>query len=171
MLTLTQSIRSRSFAVVILGGLLCLLLLALAALGGRRPRFAEALIRSSVPRDPIPTAVIRTLFDAEVNLAAVARTNSPSLVFTRRFMPPVLPPPTTKKVELTYHGFYQTTEGPKTALIKAADAIVPVTAGGRVIANLFVADITWQALTITNSAAQTNLVPLNAKKEFEVPLQ
>ena len=38
-------------------------------------------------------------------------------------------------------------------------------------ANLFVADATMQNLTLTNSAAQTNILVLNTKKPLEVPIQ
>ena len=43
--------------------------------------------------------------------------------------------------------------------------------GAKIAANLFIADATIHALTLTNLAAQTNIVPLNAKQEITVPIQ
>ncbi|NOS69076.1 MAG: hypothetical protein HOP33_04015 [Verrucomicrobia bacterium] len=45
-----------------------------------------------------------------------------------------------------------------------------VPTGGRVTTNLFILDPGMQTLTLTNSAAQTNVIMLNTKKEVEVPL-
>ena len=50
------------------------------------------------------------------------------------------------------------------------DIFIVAPIGGTVATKLFVADATMQTLTLTNHNAQTNVVPLNSKKEFEVPL-
>ena len=83
-----------------------------------------------------------------------------------------LPPaPTTKKNELTYHGFYQSAGGAKQTMVKFGDAFLTTTLGAKLTANLFVAEASPQALTITNLANQTNTLLLNTKKEIEVPIQ
>ena len=81
------------------------------------------------------------------------------------------PPPTTRKIEVTYQGFYQTGEGPKQTIFKLGDAFLVAPVGAQIATSLFVADATMQALTLTNLAAQTNIVPLNMKKEIVVPIQ
>jgi hypothetical protein len=43
--------------------------------------------------------------------------------------------------------------------------------GARIATNLFIADATMQALTLTNLAVQTNILPLNVKQELVVPIQ
>ena len=43
--------------------------------------------------------------------------------------------------------------------------------GARIATNLLIAEATMQAMTLTNLAAQTNILPLNVKKELEVPIQ
>jgi hypothetical protein len=168
---LTQTLRSRWLAVLMHAGLWVLLLLAFTGLGGRGPRFSEAGAYAARLRSPIPVERIRTLFEPGTAPQGPNTTNLASAFFTRHFMPPVLPPPTTRKVELTYRGFYQTAEGPKIALLNVGDTLVTGAPGAKAVANLFIADITWQALTLTNPAAQTNLLQLSTKKEVEVPIQ
>ena len=167
---LTQTLRSRWFALGLHAALWVLLVLALGSLGGRGPRYAEAPGDTRPRLNPIPVERIRTLFDMGTALRGLTTTNGVNPFFTRYFLPPTLPKPTTRKVELTYHGYYQTTEGPPTAMLNVDDALVVGAPGAKAVANLFVAGITWQTLTLTNPAAQTNLLPLNVKKDVEVPI-
>ena len=167
---LTPALRSRWFAALVHAGLWGLLALTLAALGGRAPRFGEATTHAPPLPDPIPTARIQKLFGAAAPSLSLAATNLANPFFTRHFQPPVVLPPTTRKVELTYHGFFNAADGPKTALVKVDEALTPVVAGGKAVANLFVADVSWQLLILTNAAGQTNLLPLSAKKLVEVPI-
>jgi hypothetical protein len=167
---LHHPLRSRWFAALVHAGLWTLLVLALAALGGRAPFFTASQTPSAPPADPIPTGIIQRLFGLRPPLATLNDTNFANPFFTRHFEPPVVPPPTTRKVELTYHGFYQTTDGPLTALVRVGDNIIPVLVGGRAVADLAIADMSVQMLTLTNAAAKTNLLPLNLKKDVDVPL-
>jgi hypothetical protein len=94
------------------------------------------------------------------------------MFFTRHFTPPPTPPPpapTTRKVEITYSGFYEAGEA-RHVIVKLANAFVDGTLGARVTTNWFFSDATYQALTLTNIAGQTNVLPLNTKKEIEVPI-
>jgi hypothetical protein len=84
--------------------------------------------------------------------------------------------PTTRKFELTYQGFYGGGDRPKYTVVKIADvklgdSFVVSPLGGKVISNVFVADASFQALVLTNTTAQTNILLLNVKKEIEVPIQ
>ena len=72
---------------------------------------------------------------------------------------------------MTYQGFYQTGDGPKHTIFKLGDAFLVAPIGARIATNLFIAEATMQALTLTNLTAQTNILPLNAKKEIVVPIQ
>ena len=56
-------------------------------------------------------------------------------------------------------------------MIKIGDSFVITPLGGRVLSNLFAVDATMQTLLLTNPAAGTNLLTLNAKKEVEVPIR
>ena len=167
---LTPALRSRWFATLVHAGLWGLLILTLAALGGRAPRFSEARTQAPPPPDPIPTQRIRSLFSAAAPVASLPETNLTNPFFTRHFQPPVVLPPTTRKVELTYHGYFNAANGPKTALVKVDETLTPVAAGGKAVASLFVADVSWQLLILTNAAGQTNLLPMGTKKVVEVPI-
>jgi hypothetical protein len=43
--------------------------------------------------------------------------------------------------------------------------------GGVVETNVFLAEVSFTNATLTNLTAQTNLLPLNIKKEIEVPIR
>ena len=93
---------------------------------------------------------------------------------TLHFIPPVVPappPPTTRRIELTYQGYYQTSAGPRRVMLRFGDAMVNIPVGSSVVTNLFVADAAFQTLTLTNNTGQTNVLALNVKKEIEVPLK
>ena len=56
-------------------------------------------------------------------------------------------------------------------MIKLADEFLSRPEGGHVSSNWLVGEVTFRTLTLTNLAAQTTLLPLNEKKEIEVPIQ
>ena len=86
-------------------------------------------------------------------------------------MTPAAPVPTTRKIEVTYQGFYESGDGPRQVIVKVGEAFIVAPIGARVATNLFVSTATMQTLTLTNLAAQTNILSLNTKKEIEVPIQ
>jgi len=91
---------------------------------------------------------------------------------TTYFMPPPPPPPppTTRKVEVTYQGYYRAAEGPQQAFLRLGDA--SFASGWRRGHDQSVFDRSGPAnATLTNSAAQTNVLKLNTKQEIEVPLK
>jgi hypothetical protein len=171
---LKETLRSRPFSAGLHAGLWLLLLLALIGLRGRAPQFREAAADPSSVTTPVPVAKLEKLFSP---------TNWPKIVVdaaglnpfvTTHFIPPPPtppPPPTTRKIELTYQGFYRTGDGPKHALLLLGDALLDFQVGGLVVTNLFVIDATVETLTLTNSAAQTNVLKLNTKQTVEVPLK
>jgi hypothetical protein len=74
-------------------------------------------------------------------------------------------------VEITYLGYYQTGDDPRRVFLKMDDALFVSAIGDQVATNLFVSEAGLQTLTLTNSAAQTNVLTLNAKKTVEVPIR
>jgi hypothetical protein len=169
-----QLLRSRGFALGINACLWLLLYLALTRFGGRSPDFHELESTSTAAQSPAPVARLAKLLAPEVWPGTVFDTNGISPFFTRHFIPPAVPTPpapTTRKIELTYQGYFQTSEGPKQAIVKLGDAFMVASVGSNFTANLFAAEATMQTLTLTNPAAQTNLLILNTKKEIEVPIQ
>jgi hypothetical protein len=168
-----QTLRSRSFVIVVHCGLWLLVYLALTGLGGKAPAFLQTQSRSASPQSLLPAARLQRLFAADAWPKTPVQTNSLDPFFTQYFNPIKAPaaPPTTRDIEVTYLGYYQTGDGPRRAMFKLGDAILVAQVGSNATANLFVADAAMRTLTLTNPAAQTNLLPLNAKTQLKVPIQ
>ncbi len=168
---LTRILRSRWLAGCVHACLWLLLYLAVTNLGGRSFPFHDTDYAANRPQSPVPVTALDRLFSPNVWPKSLGATNLLNPFYTRYFIPPQPSPPTTRTIEVTYQGFYQTSDGPKHAIYKLGDAFVAAPVGAKVATSLFVADATMQALTLTNLAAQTNIVPLNVKKEIVVPIQ
>lgn len=166
-----QTIKSRWFVSALHAGLWLLLALAVLRLRGTSPHFLETTSHTSPAQTPVPVARLENLFAPELWPKYARDTNSPSPFATRHFIPPPPPPATTRKVEVTYHGFYQTDEDPKHVFLQVDSALVVTLVGSRIATELFVADATMQALTLTNAVAQTNVLSVNTKKVLEVPVK
>ena len=168
---LIQTFKSRWFANVLHAGLWLLLALAVLRLRGTSPHFLETTSHTSPAQSPVPVARLEKLFSPGPWLKPTSETNSPGPFATRHFIPPTPAPPTTRKVELTYQGFYQTGEDPKHAFLEVDSTLVVSLVGDRIATELFVADAAMQTLTLTNLTGQTNVLTLNAKKTVEVPVR
>ena len=170
---LVQIIRSRWFAIGVHAGLWLLLFLAATRFGAKAPALRDTVPLSAPAQSPAPVTKLERLSSPGIWPRIIADTNTTSLFFTRHFIPqpaPAAPQPTTRKIEITYLGFYQTDGHSRQVIVKLADALVDKPVGARVSTNWFFAEATVQALTLTNLAAQTTLLPLNTKKEIEVPI-
>jgi hypothetical protein len=171
---LALMLRSRGFVACIHAGLWLLLYLSVTGLRGKAPELREEDPASSIPaQSPAPVAKLDALFSPSVWPKSPGDTNLSNPFFTRYFIPPATPAapvPTTRKIEVTYQGFYETADGPRQVIVKVGEAFIVAPIGAKVATNLFVSAATMQMLTLTNLAAQTNIVSLNAKKEIEVPI-
>ena len=172
---LNATLRSRSFSASLHAGLWVLLLLAVIGIGGGRAlQYREAETDPTAVNSPVPVARLEKLFAPANWPKQVVDAGSSNPFATTHFIPtapPTPPPPTTRKVELTYQGYYRTGEGPNHALVRLGDALLGVPVGDRVTTNLYVIEATAQTATLTNSAAQTNVLKLNTRQEVEVPLK
>jgi hypothetical protein len=168
---LKKTLRSRWFVIGIHVGLWFLLYLAVTKLSGKAPDYHDADAATTPPQSPAPVAGLERLYSPGAWPGSLVETNQLNPFSTRYFVPPAPPPPTTRIIEVTYLGFYQTGAGPKQTIFKLGDAYVVAPIGARIATNLFIAEAMMQVLTLTNLTAQTNIVPLNAKKEITVPLQ
>ena len=169
--SISKTLRSRWFIWCVHISLWVLLYLAVTNLGGKAFDYRELDGISTPAQNQVPTAGLDSLFASAGWPQFPAETNLMNPFITRHFMPQQLAPPTTRKIEVTYQGFYQTADGPKHVVYKLGEAFIAAPVGSKVTANLFVADATMQMLTLTNTASQTSVVPLNVKKEIEVPIQ
>ena len=166
-----KALRNRWFVFGVHGGLWFLLYLAVVNLGGKTPSYGEANGIGGAAQSPAPVASLERLYQPGAWPKPVSQTNLLNPFFTRYFVPPTPPAPTTRKIEVTYQGFYQANTGPKRTIFKLDAAFVVAPIGAQIATNLYIADATMQAMTLTNLAAQTNIVPLNVKKELIVPIQ
>jgi hypothetical protein len=171
---LSQTLSSRWLAGAVHAGLWVLVYLSASGLGGKTPIFREADGTLPPPPSPAPVARLDPLLARGVWPNLAPRTNALNAFYTRHFTPPpkpAPPPPTTRMIELTYLGYYETEGTTKTVMARLADAFLVAPVGTRLTANLFAADAGMESLTLTNAAAQTNLIKLNTKKQLEVPIQ
>jgi hypothetical protein len=166
-----RTLRNRWFAACVHAGLWLLLYLAVVNLRGKAPGLRDEEGGTTPPRSPVPVAGLERLFSPGVWPKSLTDTNRLNPFVTHYFIPQAPPPPTTRMIEVTYQGFYQTGEGPKKTIFKLGDSFLVAPIGARIATNLFIAEATMQALTLTNLAAQTNILPLNVKKEIVVPIQ
>jgi hypothetical protein len=171
---LLQLLRNRWFAALVHACLWMLVFLAAFGVTGKMPDVREEEAFSVPPQDPVPVAKLAQLFSADAFPRKLPGTNEVDAFYTRYFVPPPAPTPpapTTRKFELVYEGYYGTADGPKQTLVKLGDTFIVAPIGGRVISNLFVSDVSFQALSLTNTTGQTNMLLLNVKKEVEVPIK
>lgn len=122
--------------------------------------------------DPIPLAALASVFASETRTPDTNQTERLSPFATRHFIPvkPPAPVPTTRKIALVYQGFYTTPNAEK-VFLETDKKLLVYPLGGQIAPTLFVAAATARELTLTNSAAQTNVLKLNAATTLEVPIK
>ncbi|HTL17089.1 MAG TPA: hypothetical protein VL793_07625 [Patescibacteria group bacterium] len=172
--TFLQTFRSRWFTVAVHAGLWLILYLAITHLGGKTPEFRVADSMTPPPPSPVPVGNMEALFSSAQLSTPQTFTNLPNPFFTTFFVPvpsPTPPPPTTRKVEVTYQGYYEAGDAVKHIIAKVGDLFVAAVVGAPITTNLFVADASMQSLVLTNHVGQTNLIPVNVKKDIEVPIK
>ena len=170
----TQVLESRPLVLLVHAAIWLLLYLAVAGIRGTSPDFRESEPRLGPVPALLPATAFAGLFAGKYVPPPVAGTNVPNAFYTLHFMPKLLPPappPTTRKIELTYAGFYEASDGVRRVMVRLGDAFLTAPVGARLTANLYAASAAIQTLVLTNPAAQTNVLPLNLKKELEVPIQ
>jgi hypothetical protein len=174
MKTLTsQTLSSRWFAILVHICFWLLLYLAASRLGGKAPPYADQPGSAPAPANPIPVSQVQRLINLPGWPKLAPGTNVLNPFFTEHFIPPVTPappPPTTRKIELVYQGFYVTDGSMLQTMIKMGDQFLVTPVGGKITANIYAADAKLTSLLLTNSAGLTNLLMLNTKKEIEVPI-
>ena len=171
--SLATGMRSRGLVIISHLCLWFLLYLAIRGIGGKTPDLREAEGFSGSPQSPTPVAKIDHLFSGGIWPKNVVSTNSPTPFQTAYFIPqatPTPPPPTTRKIELTYQGFYRAGTDTASVMVKMGDSFLVAGVGKKLTANLFAAQAGVLSLLLTISGGQTNLLLLNTKKEIEVPL-
>ena len=169
---LQKTLRNRWFVVGLHAALWFLLYLAVTGFRGNAPDYREADEVTNPLQSPAPVAGLERLFSSGVWGGTQAGTNTLDPFFTKYFVPPTPPAPTTQNIEVTYQGFYQAGEGLKQTIFRLDGAYVVAPIGAKVAPELFIAEATVQALTLTNLATRTNVVvPLDVKQAIVVPIK
>jgi hypothetical protein len=156
-------------AAAVLIGSIVLLALTISHLGGRVPAL-KPFGRPAGGTNERPTLKqVEGWFQAASLTRLIAQTGSPNPFFTLHFQPP--PPPTTRKVELTYHGNITPSTGSRRAFVRVDTNSMVFTNGARVVADHAIQEIALRTLILTNAAGQTNVLEFNIKRVLEVPIQ
>lgn len=161
--------RQFSLAVVTLAGLVALLVLTLFGLGGRVPDLPPLGGQGrATPEWPSP-AQVGDWFNVAELTRAVRQTNAINPFFTLHFQPP--PPPSTRKVTLTYQGSLRGSEDQVRAFVLVDTNTHVLATGSNVVADHFVKSIALRTLILTNAASQTNVLEFGVPKSLEIPIK
>lgn len=161
--------RDRWIASLLLVGLLVLLLLVLRDYGVGLPRFPQPQRHPDTAMFPLSDQSWEEML-ANAAVPRLHATNAISPFFTTHFQPPKPPAPTTRLVNMIYQGYFQSTDGDKQAFVRVDDVDRTIALGQALIADLAVSAIQTRTLTLTNSAARTNLLEFNQSVSVEVPV-
>ena len=163
-------------SVFAIAGLLVVLLLG--TFGGELPvlpRFVPpATVGSFGPTDNR----LAQLF-APAALAVVSPiTNLPAPFITAFIQPPPPKPPPpepevkkTRKVTLTYNGYFETSTGEKRAYVVVGGVTSLLPLGAPVISDLMISNIQRLELTLKRAITQEVAVPFRGSKEVEIPAE
>jgi hypothetical protein len=150
--------------------LLGLVALILRDYGVRLPDFPTASTSSTPILQPLSTNEFARLFPAEPGTEMRQDPEQSSPFFTAHFQPPKPKPPTTRKVNMTYHGLTESADGRRHAYLRIDKEMRITSVGESIVADLAVADMDLRSLTLTNSAAATNLLQFKVSKAVEIPI-
>lgn len=103
--------------------------------------------------------------------AALPATNLPSPFHTTYFQPVAPPPPTTRKVQVTFRGYYQVAAGLPHAFYEVDGKPFAKAVGAQLVGDWWVQSAGSTALSLTNAAGLTNRIELNKSQTFEIPLR
>ncbi len=101
-------------------------------------------------------------------------TNTANPFFTLAIQPappptPPPPPPATRKVSVTYRGFFETSARVRRALVKVADKEVIVGKGDEILADFVVVEIELRHLGLTNGTGGAVKLDFSKPNSIEVP--
>lgn len=162
-------------AVFAIAGLVLILLLR--DVGGELPALPQ-FVPATAPGNLGPTNGHLAKMFTPAALATVApAANLPTPFVTAFFQPPPPPPPPdpkikkTRKVALTYNGFFETSTGEKRAYLLVGGAMAMLPTGAPVISDLMISNIQRLQLTLVRGSTQEVAVPFRGSTEVEVPAE
>jgi len=138
----------------------------------------------AVPRSEASTTQLPAILPAVSGLAdrlAVSSwrqltrlTNWVSPFVTTYFRPPPPPPPPvrkTQKFQLTYQGYFETSEGVQRAYVLIDDRLAVLPPGAKVVGDVVIQQIERMKLELRQAGTQTITVPFRGTREVEVPVE
>lgn len=118
----------------------------------------------------------RHFFDWASHLRWRPLTNSANPFFSLAIQPPPPPPPpapspTTRKIDVTYRGFFETSAGIRRAVIQVADKQILARRGDKVVADYATAAIELKHLALTNAAGTAVRLEFAKPQSLEIPVK
>jgi hypothetical protein len=167
--------RSYLIAAGIFGVGLLVLILVMQDLGGRLPDLPRPESAAS-PAGMGPTnSRVRDLFLPAAIGRVKPATNLPPPFVTTFFQPPSPPPSAnakhTRKVSISYDGFFQTNAGEKRAYVRVGGAMTLLSPGAPVVSDLMISNIDRLTLTLKRGSTQDVVVPFRGSTEVEIPVE
>jgi hypothetical protein len=135
----------------------------------------ERLFRTAPLPPPHPAAdQTRRYFDWPLAREWVPLTNHRNPFFTLAIQPPpppraAAPPPATRKVDVTYKGYFETSAGTRRALVQVAETQVLGGYSDPIVADFAAHEIELRHLTLTNAGGQTVRLEFAKPQSLEIP--
>lgn len=138
---------------------------------------------TNLPRfEPVATTIalgptnsrLADLFTPAALAASALATNLPPPFATTFFQPPPpkpAPAKKTRKVTLTYNGFFETSSGEKRAYVMVGGALAMLPPGAPVVSDLMISNIQRAELTLMRAGTQAVTVPFRGSQEVEIPAE
>jgi hypothetical protein len=163
----------RFFAIGLLAGLLVLLALFLAGLGGDVPELPRLSGERTNRFSQTHSARMEEIFTADRVTRFSGMTAGANPFYTTYFDPPEPAPPgqapSTRKVRVLYQGFFESANGEKQAYVRIDDELKIGGPGTVLVADLVIAGVGLRSLVLTNAEAETNVLSFSREQELEVP--
>jgi hypothetical protein len=165
----------RILAVGLLAGLLVLLVLFLAGLGGDMPELPSLSGKRTNRLSQVDSAMMKEIFTADRVTRFSGMTAGANPFYTAYFDPPKPAPPSqapsTRKVRALYQGFFESADGEKQAYVRIDDELKIGGPGTVLVADLAIAEVGLRSLVLTNARAETNVLSFSREQELEVPAE
>jgi hypothetical protein len=167
--------RSHAITAGIVVLALLLLVMVLRDLGGELPALPRFVPSTAVGTLSPTDHRLGQLFAPAALMAVSPATNLPPPFTTTYFQPPPPPPKAdvkkTRKVALTYNGYFETAAGEKRAYLMVGGAMAMLPVGAPVISDLMLSNIQRAQLTLRRAVTQEVVVPFRGTTEIEVPAE
>lgn len=151
-----------------------LLVLTFLRVGRENDRLAGAGVIAPLPSVPPAAEQTRRFFGWAQGLDWVPLTNDRNPFFTLAIQPaapspPPPPPPATRRIEVTYRGFMETSAGVRRALVQVDAAQVLGGLGENIVADYAAMEIALRHMILTNGGGQSVRLEFSKAQTIEVP--